>query len=376
MADFKDSGHRPHAIHTGEVPKNIIKDAPYHLAVTLDAWGPEKNLFTSMYDALQANWGEHPSETVGRITFDHPNNPLGTDPIEADWAYQTGWNQLTNGERAYVESCFAGQTLQQVLERITFSFVFDGVTRACTHQLVRSRIGAGFMQHGGRDNDWRHRAWVMPETIRRAIDAVYSGLATPEEADHLDGKRHCITNWDSIHKHLEQYDPNQDEPGTFDLEAAITTYLQQGRDLYAALVDAGIPWQDARRLLWMGTSTYLHADYTYPALAGVIGKRGEHIMDWEINCVAQLMMREVNMKCPPLIGKYLMPLSDKLKRGAFDGLESWTPDGKYGTSTEAKKLPRLHRPEQNPFWILSPAAMKGGPIEWIATNGLWPEELK
>jgi len=355
VADFADKGHRPHGIHTGEEPENPISYGPEAIRVTLDTWGPENNLFPALFDALQSNWGDEPSRTVQMGVI----NSVAEDP-DFHMLHRTGWNCLTDEQRAYVESCFAGKTLQQVLERITFSFTIDGVSRACTHQLVRTRLGAAFMQHGGRDNDWRHRGWTMPETIRRACNGP-------------DVPGGCITNWEA----LDDYMMNQDYSPDVSLHRAIEDYLRHGRQLYAALVDAGIPWQDARRLLWIGTQTYIHADYNYLALKGVIGKRGEPVMDWEINCVAQLMLREVKMKCPPLLSKYLMPMSEAAGRDVFAGLESWTPTGRFkSVHPDLAGLKRLHRPEQNPFWILSEASMAGGPIEWIPTDGTWPGEAR
>jgi thymidylate synthase ThyX len=399
--NYQDGGHRPHARHDGETPKNPIVEAPYHLSVTLDTWGPVDNLFPSLYDALQANWGDAPSRVSDML-----------DLYEAGGRYQdihcrTGWESLTPDRRAYVESCFAGKTLPQVLERISFSFLVEGCTRACTHQLVRSRIGAAFMQHGGRDNDWRHRPWVMPETIRRACRAQEVGVLAERFSS-------CIVDWGPIEAylgrtpHFDGFPWNGTDPT---LRGAIEQYLDNGRRLYAALVDAGIPWEDARRLLWMGTSTYIHCDYNYLALQGVMARRLEHVMDWEINCVAQLMKREVAMKCPPLFAKYLRSASDIKGQAAFAGLQSWPPDGKYPNPYERCKncghapgnhkkggsdpdvcevcsrtnnscpdyipedsLPREHRPEQNPFWVLYPESMAGGPIRWIPTNGTYPHE--
>ena len=136
-------------------------------------------------------------------------------------------------------------------------------------------------------------------------------------------------------------------------------------------------------------------------------------MDWEINCVAQLMLREVKMKCPPLLSKYLGSHSDLAGQDKFAGLQSWPPVGKYPNPYErckncghakinhkpdtawpdtcevcersnhscsgyvpADTLPREHRPEQNPFWVLHPDSMNGGPIRWIPTNGRFPEEAR
>jgi thymidylate synthase ThyX len=374
--DYRDTGHRPHAVHTGEEPRNEMTRGPYGITVTLDAWGPVDNLYTTMFDALQSNWGDAPSRTAqqpcrsGSSAHRRTLQDGGFDG--GDYLdHETGWCKLTDGQRAYVESCFNGKTLNQILEMLTFEFTVDGVARVFTHQFVRTRIGAGFMQHGGRDNDWRHRKWTMPETLYRACSVEESGDFDNETRQ----LKHCITDWEPIERLLsaDAMDHNYSESEAT-LRRVIENYLGEGRRLYSALVDAGIPWQDARRLLWMGTQTYIHGVYNYLALQGVCNKRLEPIMDWEINAVAQLMVREVRMKCHPLIGKYLQSLSDKLGKDALAGLESWTPSGKYEVPADKQHLERTHWPEQAPFWVLHPDSTAGGPIVWVPTNGQWPKE--
>lgn len=396
---FDDSGHRPHGTHYGEEPHFNMTHGPESLNVTLDTWGPQHNLFPALYDMLQANWGDHPSRTV--------ENHLHGSAHRLD--HLTGWNQLAPEQQAYVRKCFAGGTLPQVLEMITFSFTIDGVTRAFTHQNVRTRIGAAFMQHGGRDNDWRHRDWTMPETIWRACQR-------PEELAPT-GKKSCITNWKPIHKLIEDW-PDMPEKMvyTMTLTEVIEDHLKQGRKLYAALVDAGIPYQDARRVLPIGTQTYIHDIYSYPTLRNVLAQRLEHVMDWEHNCVAQLMLREIKLKCPPVMSEFLGSMSDMKKAAAFAGLDSWPVDGKYpvpavcvcghaqanhqktpgaqpgiydqticevcirqrtscpGYTPQEADAKTFHKREQNPFWVLSPGSMAGGPVEWIWTNGRYPHD--
>jgi len=418
---YEDAKHRPHAIHTGEEPRNPITNGPESLSVTLDRWGPVESLFTSMYDALQANWGEQPSRTVDAVCM------CADDRHYDDWPHQTGWCRLTSDQKSYVEACFAGKTLQQVLEGITFDFCVDGVSRAFTHQNVRTRLGAGFMQHGGRDNDWRHRAWTMPETMRRMCEADEKRMDGERPVllgvtEVGTGEQVCISDWKPINEYLMSVDPPERSDT---MREAIERHIMRGRQLYSALVDAGIPWQDARRVLFMGMQTYIHDQYNYLALSGMLANRLEHIMDWEHNCVAQLMLREVKMKCPPLLSKYLGSHSDKAKTARFAGLESWPADGKWPNPFEycaecghtkanhhlhpesndvticevcerdgryanglaitrmnsihkyvAKDiLPRQHRPEQNPFWVLHPDSMAGGPVVWIPTNGTYPHEM-
>jgi thymidylate synthase ThyX len=290
-----------------------------------------------MFNTLQANWGDRPEDQVY------------LSPLQED----------------YVEKCFAGQTLQQILEGIHFWFLIDGVSRACTHQLVRSRIGAAMMQHGGRDNDWRHRGWTMPETIFRACCAV-----DPDVTD--DDLEDCLV--DEGREILEAYLNTTGVAQKTNLWGAIQSHLEDGKKLYAALVDAGIPWQDARRVLPIGTRTYIHINYTYLALKGMLANRLEHVMDWEINCVAQLMLREVRMQCPGVMSMYLGSHSDRQGKAAFKDLESWPPDQKYPSDYDPET--RTHRPAQNPFWVLHPDSMEGGEIRWVPTNGVYPDELR
>jgi flavin-dependent thymidylate synthase len=320
----------------GQESNWVFSHGPEAIRVTLETWGP-KDFEIPMLNALMANWG---GDT------DNPPN--------------YGKEGMTVDQVAYLGRCFNGGTLQQILEGITFWFKIDGISRATTHQLVRTRVGAAFMQHGGRDNDWRNRDWTMPETIRRVI-------ASPED-ERVQGLKHCLTDWNPIQEYLERFGCGGS------LYEALYDVINRAHDLYAALVDAGIPWQDARRLLPMGTQTYIFAQYNYLALRGLLANRLESDMDWEINCVAQLMVRELRMHCPELIWQPLQSASDKAGVDLHSLMSSWTPIDKHPSLPGALDMSRAHRPEQNPFWILAPESLNGGDVRWIPTNGHWVEE--
>jgi thymidylate synthase ThyX len=328
------------------------------------------------------------------------------------WAHRTGWCCLTEAQQAIVENAFAGGSLQQDLEGINFWFTIDGVSRAFTHEFVRTRLGAAFKQHGGRDNDWRHRHWTMTESMERvcAEQEINDEHGTGQDVSYGSGKRHPIIDWKPIDKYLTEAQFRVNDS----LREAIYAYLQEGKHLYAALVDAGVAWQDARRLLTIGSQTYIHGIYNYVGLRGAAANRLEFIMDWEINCVFQLMVREIKMKCPPIMSKYLGSHSDLAGRAMFDRLQLCPPDGKWPSTTivcftcghtEANHLPhpdtndlrmceacergdhprgfmsslhqfvpedtlpRIFRREQQPFFVLHPDSMAGGPIKWLWTNG-------
>lgn len=341
-----DRGHRPHAEHFGEAPFFEFLTGPEKLEVTLDNWGPQDQLLATMFNALQANWGEEPS----RVLFD---------------------SGLTPGQREFAVKAFQGKTLPQVLEGISFWFTINNVSRAFTHQCVRTRIGAGFMQHGGRDNDWRHRSFRIPETIHRAcnwLDEVAQETPEEETAEVAFKEKHCLVSAKVLIDLENQHGKS--------LAEILRQYIRTGREIYSALVDAGIPWQDARRYLHIGSTTYIHATYNLAALRGVLANRLEHIMDWEINCVAQLMLRQVRMHCPDYIWSNLGSHSDLQGKAAMEHLDSWPPDGKWPCSEEAERTPRMHRREQMPFFVLTPDAMAGGPVRWIKTNGEYPQGMK
>ena len=82
MTDYADAGHRPHGIHNNEKPESRISHGPDSIKVTLNTWGPQEDLFSTLYNQLMANWGDEPSN------------------VESD-------EDLTKGQMQYVESCFA-----------------------------------------------------------------------------------------------------------------------------------------------------------------------------------------------------------------------------------------------------------------------------
>lgn len=343
MDQRKDAGHRPWADHKGEAPSLKIDIGPEPIEVTLDAWGPKENLFVTIYRQIESNWGDEPVPPM-----------KDSDLTEKQWEL--------------IDNAIKGGTIQNPFEAVTFMFTINGISRACTHQIVRTRLGASFMQHGGRDNDWRHRNWSMPEAIYRACcewnDQKQEGVVSP------------VLDWKPIEEYIEEHFLEATECSPEDMRervslfTAISNYILQGRKLYAALVDAGVAFQDARHVLHIGTETYIHANYNFLALRGLLANRLEHINDWEINCVVQLMLRQIRMQCPALLWKYLKSHSDKLGRAAFAGLDSWPPDQKYPAPW--KQADRKFRPEQNPFFVLTEEAMQGGRVEWIRTNGIYP----
>lgn len=368
--------HRPCSRFTDEEPRNPIHRGPYGLEVKLVSWnGPS---FPVLYDELMSGAGDEPSRLAETIQPSPAwvEGALTREVISAEHATQ--WDALDDYQRRVVTAMFAMKLLPTPLESINFTFLINNVARATTHQLVRTRVGASFAQNSGRVNDWRHKAWSMPETIARLIDDFDQDHSTPLPFDGV-ALESCLERMLPIENYLTLLDARRTEEdvavnGPTTLHDALVNHLQDGRRLYAALVDAGVPHQDARRVLTMGTETFIYDNYNYLALAGVLANRLEHTMEWEINCIAQLMLREVRMQCPRVYSQFLMSRSDKTKVCSVgDDSAEWSWDGKWPRPAGYQEpFPPSYGPLQNPYFVLHPSSFNGGPIVWIPTNGTYP----
>jgi len=170
-------------------------------------------------------------------------------PIADDQAWQTAQDAVM-GKGAIPNS----------LESVSLTFEIGGISRTTTHQIVRTRVGAGFGQHGMRTTP-AHRFNVrFPESFARMV--------SPEVLDAYDR---------SI-PHLRQF--------------------------YQALLDAGVPYQDARFVLPMGTETHLVATYNLLAAMGFIRRRSCNRMQWEIGYVVR-RMHDIIVEQLPWVGRTL-----------------------------------------------------------------------
>ena len=164
------------------------------------------------------------------------------------------------------QNAMAGKVLPNTLESIKLTFGISGVSRATTHQLVRSRVGAVFGQQGGRDNNW--------------------------------------TGY------------NRREPATFEEHALWSTRLavQNAHDqldvLYQDLLNAGVPYQDARYVLPIGMTTNLVASYNLLALKGTLARRLCNRMMWETNHVAR-EMHDLAVEAYPFIGRSMRSFCER-----------------------------------------------------------------
>ena len=207
--------------------------------------------------------------------------------------YHSTWGDLINPkkwrEHEYqrdAQMVAEGRALPNCLESVSLTFGITGVSRATTHQLVRSRVGAVFGQQGGRDNNWSNFNFRVP--------------------DSFPGSFH-----DRLH----------------DLRSELDLLYQQ-------LLAEGVPTQDARYVLPMGLTTNLVAGYNLLSLKGTLARRLCNRMQWEINYVARLM-HDLTVEALPWVGRSLRSSCEQ--RGICGSVSDMFPPACVGPDGERAK---------------------------------------
>jgi thymidylate synthase (FAD) len=203
----------------------------------------------------------HPQELRGtegmKVTvIDHSSNPYQA-MLTGQGASYRPWDlspkkesalQLLDGIRS--GKIWAGQ----MFEAPTFTFAIENVSRALTHQLVRVRVGAGFMQESGREGTWGKCSFITPLTILEN-DALH-------------------------HRYIEM--------------------MAEQIELYEEMKVLGIPPQDARFEFGHAVAQNMWVTINFAALMNWCNKRLCTTMQWEINTLARMIRDEVTKLFPHL----------------------------------------------------------------------------
>jgi thymidylate synthase (FAD) len=95
----------------------------------------------------EASDGERIAEFAGRLCYMSQHNPAGRTTAE-----------------------YLGNILRQghgsVFEHATYVMLIEGISRSCSHELVRHRAGWGYSQLSQRYVDESHAAFVMPPAVQ------------------------------------------------------------------------------------------------------------------------------------------------------------------------------------------------------------------
>lgn len=140
------------------------------------------------------------------------------------------------------------------MEHVSFTFAVSGISRACSHQLVRHRIGVSFSQKSQRYVKEDQFEYVTPPSV----------AARPERL------------------------------------AEFERAMAEAQAAYAKLLAAGVPAEDARFVLPNAAATSLVVTMNVRSLWHFFQLRCCNRAQWEIRALANAMLAEVRQVAPLL----------------------------------------------------------------------------
>ncbi|HIU10756.1 MAG TPA: FAD-dependent thymidylate synthase [Candidatus Avidehalobacter gallistercoris] len=143
------------------------------------------------------------------------------------------------------------------MEHVSFTFAVSGISRACSHQLVRHRVGVSFSQKSQRYVKEKQFEYVTPPKV----------AANPE------------------------------------LKAKFDKAMAGAQAVYEELLTAGVPAEDARFVLPNAASTSLVVTMNVRSLWHFFQLRCCNRAQWEIRTLANAMLAEVREVAPLLFAK-------------------------------------------------------------------------
>ncbi|HEX4602195.1 MAG TPA: FAD-dependent thymidylate synthase [Gemmatimonadales bacterium] len=117
----------------------------------------------------EASAGERLAEFAGRICYMSQGNPA----------------QRTTAE--YLEN-IKKQGHGSVLEHAVYVLLIEGISRSCSHELVRHRAGFGYSQLSQRYVDESHAAFVVPPALLgdAALEAIWERHMTASQTAYVE----------------------------------------------------------------------------------------------------------------------------------------------------------------------------------------------
>lgn len=221
--------------------------------------------------------------------------------IGLDLSGKTMDDLLAEDNRDWEEMLKGG--LQTALETAVIVFAVSGVSRTCTHQLVRSRR-ASFHQQSQRASYYGDQPEArMPESVwlnERARDAW------------LDAK------WASDYA-------------------------------YRVACEEDISYQDARYVLLEGTDNYIMCEYSVREFMNVFAYRGCSMFSWEIVSVMR-QMRALLVEAHPWLEPYVKISCENSKRCTFQGWETVEGQCDFPWAQEENRTfkPEFHKIARRP----------------------------
>jgi thymidylate synthase (FAD) len=166
-----------------------------------------------------------------------------------------------------------------VFEHVNYGFVFTGVSRALTHELVRHRAGFAYSQRSQRFVDESEGRFVVPPALSEEREGTGKARALLEDA-----LRSASSSYAELVTALEETLPKDMFPDWRDRRKAIR--------------------QAARAVLPNATETKIFVTANVRAWRHFIEMRGAAYADWEIRHVALLVLGVLAEEAPMLFGDF------------------------------------------------------------------------
>ena len=144
---------------------------------------------------------------------------------------------------------------ESIIEHASVTFDIGGISRACSHQLVRHRI-ASYSQESQRYVNMLEPEFVIPPSIA--------------------GNAEALAVWEA--------------------------FMDQVAETYQHLRDLGARKEDARFVLPNATSTRVIVTMNYRSLRHFFSVRCQRASQWEIRALALEMLRQVHELAPSVFG--------------------------------------------------------------------------
>jgi thymidylate synthase (FAD) len=131
--------------------------------------------------------GERLAEYAGRVCYMSQHNPAGRSTAE------------------YIEN-IKKQGHGSVLEHATYVLLVEGISRSCSHELVRHRAGFGYSQLSQRYVDESHAAFVMPPAVigDAALEAEWERQVAAAQAAYVQSVERLLERYawvtDKVHR--------------------------------------------------------------------------------------------------------------------------------------------------------------------------------
>ena len=290
----KNDGH-----HVSPYDNSTIEVGTDHIEAALVQGIDVDNFKRVLSAATRATIGIDIEPRWTPCEFDEPEECPQYMELQHEWSIDNHrWEHLSDPlepEKDWEEMLKGG--LQTALESQTIVFAVTGVSRTCTHQLVRSRRAAFHQQSQRASYMGDNPEMRMPESVWRK----------PEVRDvwlRAIGAAHAA---------------------------------------YQKACEADIAYQDARFILPEGTTNFIMLEYPVREFLNVYAYRACHMFQWEISAVMR-ECRRVLLEAHPWLEPYVKITCEKTGICEFQG---WERVEGQCTLPMAKEDNRRFKPEHH-----------------------------